>query len=169
MKYSRDERRLPRTPGGASLLHTAAKEGQAATVKEVLSMGAHVNSVDKGMTALHLAARNHHSGVVQILLQQRADINKRSIEGRCPLHIAAYEGVSEIVRQLVDAGAEVRAEDPDGYTPFQLASMKHNNFQSMEVILEKLVKTYDPNRKHAVYKTFNFKKFKKEVDGEQDY
>lgn len=41
----------------------------------------------QGETALHLAARNHHYSVVRVLLENRADTDKRSKEGRCPLVI----------------------------------------------------------------------------------
>lgn len=66
--------------------------------------------------------------------------------------------------------SHLRNASQDCYTPFQLASMKHNNFQSMEAILDKLVQTYDENKKHKVFnKTFDFDQFRKEVDKEQNF
>uniref|UniRef100_A0A7S1T3L2 Uncharacterized protein n=1 Tax=Tetraselmis chuii TaxID=63592 RepID=A0A7S1T3L2_9CHLO len=157
--------KLPRTPGGSSLLHSAARSGGADAVEAVLSHGADVNAMDEDMTALYIALRHSNEGAVKALLEHEADVDMRSGDGRAPIHVAAYEGSPKLVRELVDAGADVRAQDPDGYSPFQLASMKPDNFECMEVILEKLCATYDPNETIRVFdKTFDFEKFKREID-----
>jgi len=77
--------KLPRTPGGSSLLHSAARSGGADAVEAVLSHGADVNAMDEDMTALYIALRHSNEGAVKALLEHEADVDMRSGDGRAPI------------------------------------------------------------------------------------
>lgn len=64
--------------------------------------------------ALHLAViRNQHSAI-HLLIERRADLERRDFpDNATPLHLAAGVGDLETIRLLVDAGANVNAEGDD--------------------------------------------------------
>lgn len=58
------------TPLQLTVLHYAAKEGHAGTLKTLLSLGANLNAKDaKNRTALHMACAGQHAACTQVLLQ----------------------------------------------------------------------------------------------------
>jgi len=82
----------------------------------LLQMGANPNAGD--WTALHEAALNGETNLVQLLLRNRADPNRREKQNRgTPLHVACFQGHIEVCRQLLKAGAKVNLRDNEGLTP----------------------------------------------------
>lgn len=88
-------------------------------------------------TALHLAttAMIPRHSLILFLIQQGADINAMTSEGKTPLHLAAERGCEAIFRVLLDAGADMSLEIPSsaksddlkselGITAFDLAWKK---------------------------------------------
>ncbi|KAK6349038.1 hypothetical protein TWF730_009798 [Orbilia blumenaviensis] len=73
------------------------------------------------VTALALATKRGHAGIVKILLDAHADPNipcSSYLEGRTPLHEACKQGRSEIVQHLLMANANVNAKAGEyGTTP----------------------------------------------------
>ena len=94
---------------GNTLLHTAAKAGNTATVWALIAKGAKVNAKNKGgYTPLHLAARKGHKDVATLLIDNKADIHAKNILGYTPLHLAARKGHKDAVKALINAGANVQ-------------------------------------------------------------
>jgi hypothetical protein len=73
-----------------------------------------------GETALHVAARAGHTGVVRLLLDAGADVTATDREGNTALHLAAY-GEPKVVRLLVDAGTNPAARNSAGRPPADCA------------------------------------------------
>lgn len=67
-----------------------------------------------GMTALHGAAAQCHTDVIQWLLEKGSDINARDDKGRTPLMHAAGNGGKTHVQALLDGGADITLTDKDG-------------------------------------------------------
>lgn len=79
-------------------------------VRELIRMGADVNSVDEhGRTALHLAAFVGAVDIALFLIQQGASVNAKATNGETPLHAAAYAGASELIGYLIKAGGDTGA------------------------------------------------------------
>lgn len=71
-----------------------------------------VNETDgNGQTALFWAAKGGHPAVIQLLLENGADIKAKNSKGWTPLHSAADRGNEAVVCLLLKKGADVKAKD----------------------------------------------------------
>lgn len=68
---------------------------------------------------LHLASRNGHKNVVEILLRAGMDVNLLTTSGTA-LHEAAICGKDSVVRTLLEFGADLNVTDSDGRTALDL-------------------------------------------------
>ena len=117
----------------------AAKGGNIAVVKQLISTGADVNVKDAGgQTALHWAIEYGHTEIAELLIAKGADVNARNYGEWTPLHTAAdrSQGTAanishkEIIELLIAKGANVNAKITSGpiqgYTPLYLAVINNN-------------------------------------------
>ena len=72
-------------------------------------------------TALALAASRGHHATLNVLLEARADPNKRLDGQTALLQAAAHEAPEAVVRSILKAAAEVNQEDSSGRTALRLA------------------------------------------------
>lgn len=77
-----------------------------------------------GRTLLHLAAGSSHSGVVNVLIERKLDVNAKDDFENTPLHEAVAGGRSVNAQMLVDHGADVDARNIYGQKPRDLASLQ---------------------------------------------
>jgi len=109
-------------------LHQACARGDLDMLSVWLERPISLDSVDKaGWASLHLAAYFGHGKVVQMLLEQGANPNVRSVQpGSCngctPLHAAVVTGHSAITQILIQHGASIDDRDEAGYSPLHLAA-----------------------------------------------
>ena len=134
---------------GRSILGMAAECGMETLVRLVLDRGLPIDSADNnGCTPLNLAASNKHDGIVQLLLQNGAqvdftgpesdssqDINHRRPRST-PLCVAAKYGYISTVRLLADAGAAIFGSTPDRHEdPFASVALGAH-FDMLSLLLE---------------------------------
>jgi ankyrin repeat protein len=95
-----------RGPGGATPLMYAALYSDAATVQQLLKLGADAKLRNNGgATALMWAVNDLDK--TRLLIDAGADVNGRSDDGQTPLLIAcSFYGASPIVKLLLDHGAD---------------------------------------------------------------
>jgi ankyrin repeat protein len=92
---------------------------------------------NSGRTALHWAAVTDQQKVVNILIEQGADVNAKDNEGKTPLHLYMGLGFSKeralpVVESFIKHGADAKSTDKKGFSPIQ-------NLPSMDKVrLEKL-------------------------------
>ena len=98
----------------------AAHNGHLNSVRILLSYKADIEArgtlkigdeVAEGCTPLWGAAAADHLAVVELLLEQNADVDSKTSTGSTPLRVAAHEGHLDIVRCLVHRGADVNARN----------------------------------------------------------
>jgi ankyrin repeat protein len=105
---------------GEAALRQAARNGDHATVRELIRRGVNVNAVDsEKRTALHFAATGP---VAAMLVSAEARLDCRDENGFTPLLEACTNGRTEVVRLLLEAGADHSIRDPVGATALHWAA-----------------------------------------------
>jgi len=91
-----------------TVLHEAVRLGDVRLAERVLGARADLNRQDEklGLSALHLAARSKHHGLVSILLQARADPELRTAGGRTAAELAQTNGAAAATVAILQGQAE---------------------------------------------------------------
>ena len=101
----------------AGRLVAAAKEGDAALVRELLAEGVPADAESGGYGALHHAAANGSVAVLEVLLAAGANVEAVDRVGSTPLSRAAIFGRADAVAVLLEAGADPNAHaEPNSQT-----------------------------------------------------
>ncbi|XP_025409140.1 myotrophin-like [Sipha flava] len=101
-------------------LSWALQIGDLDTVKEQLQRlarkngGWDINNVSNGRTMLHKACDYGHLDIVEYLIQNGADINKKDNFGITPLLCALWENHLRVAKYLIDKGATTTLLTPQG-------------------------------------------------------
>uniref|UniRef100_A0A8D0D5R9 Ankyrin repeat domain 44 n=1 Tax=Sander lucioperca TaxID=283035 RepID=A0A8D0D5R9_SANLU len=109
---------------GNTALHVACFNGQDAVVSELIDYGANVSQANnKGFTPLHFAAASTHGALcLEFLVNNGADVNVQSRDGKSPLHMTAVHGRFTRSQTLIQNGGEIDSVDKDGNTPLHIAA-----------------------------------------------
>jgi ankyrin repeat protein/beta-lactamase regulating signal transducer with metallopeptidase domain/Tol biopolymer transport system component len=137
---------------GRTALHYAAQDGLKEVVEVLLAKGANVNVGAFGSenkTAADFAMESNHSEIVELLfskgadisalhvallrkdrakakdlIENGADVKKRSPWGNTALHLAAGRGFTDVAELLIAKGADVNAKLNWTWTPLHTAAQK---------------------------------------------
>ena len=118
-----DETCHPKDHFGATLLHSAATDGNLQVYKLITE-----NNLDKnpqnnlGITPLHLAAHYGHLEICQLIIENVQDKNPNNNRKWTPLHDAAMNGHFEICKLIIDNNQNKNPKDDSGVTPLHLAA-----------------------------------------------
>lgn len=142
-------------------LTISAKWGYTDITNILLIFGANINwvSAKTGSSALHLACSNDQYEVVKLLINYKADVNIKNVDGMTPLHLAR---TVDVARMLLNAGADINAYSDFG-TPLEYI-IDHPTRPAKD--LYSLVELYlnsknDYNifsQQALIYKEFNYNK-----------
>ena len=120
-----------------SPIFESARKGSVDEVKEMFATGkATAKDVTRfGITLLHTASKPGNEEVVQLLIQEGAEINASDEDGETPLHRALeFNNNYNVARKLIENGADLANKTTEGGTPL------HNSFS--DTIAEVVSKDY---------------------------
>jgi len=102
----------------------AIEQGHVKLVEELCQRRCSVSVFDKGgMTPLHLASSLGHTEIVELLLENRADIDMVTVAtGETALHLATSGGHIATVKLLLERGAAVNKATNEGKTCLMVAA-----------------------------------------------
>ena len=104
-------------------LHEAAKSGDLASVRLLVSDGVDVRAIEAdGTTALHWASHHDRIEISALLLKAGAEVDAINRYGVTPLALASLNGSAPMIKQLLRAGADANQANPDGETPLMTAA-----------------------------------------------
>nr|WP_320157080.1 MULTISPECIES: ankyrin repeat domain-containing protein [unclassified Wolbachia] len=114
----------------AALLE-AAKNGDIAEVRHLITMEASVNTQDKdGSTPLHLAAANGHTKIVSALIKEEGiNVYAKDNKNNTPLNLASQNDHNEVVKVLEQAQKDI--ED-------LCSAVKKGDEEEVETLLQRL-------------------------------
>lgn len=144
-------------------LHVAAYHGNVECARVLIDIGVDINHENKYLKsragALHHAADRLRFEMIEFLLDNGAEINKRNAWGNTPLHNFFYsieleyclrgpkdsfQNISKIFELFVARGADLNTRDNSGKTLMHEAILSKNAKECIQILLEKGV---DPNAK----------------------
>ncbi|MDX2049911.1 MAG: ankyrin repeat domain-containing protein [Rickettsiaceae bacterium] len=106
-----------------SQLLTAAKEGDAQKIDDLVKAGAFVNAkgILSGDSALIIAIKENKKEAIAKLLELKADPNLKDAKGKTPLEHAVRTLNSDAIKALFDNGADVNQVSKSGENLFSVA------------------------------------------------
>ncbi|KAJ7386257.1 hypothetical protein OS493_010661 [Desmophyllum pertusum] len=112
---------------GLTPLHHAARGNFVQIIQALLNAGADINTPGtKGcsfMTPLICASKFDSYDACRLLIQNGAEITKKTCNGQSPMHYAARKGHTRVLEVLLrEGGAPVNHEDNDKATPLHTAA-----------------------------------------------
>lgn len=121
---------------GITPLIGAAMNGHADLVALLATKNANLDQLSEMQykeNALHLAARNGYTAVIEALLKAGADVNALEGTHSTALMYAAYYGHLEAVELLIKQGAELNVRDQGGHTVLYWANFR--NYEDIAALI----------------------------------
>ena len=87
----------------------------------------------KSREALHMACRNKHLQLIELLIDRGADVNIPDNDKWTPLYTACYFENIEIIKLLLDYGADIHMEINHGCTSLDTI-FKLDNLDNLQII-----------------------------------
>jgi ankyrin repeat protein len=133
----RSSAKVPSPPRGTPL-HYAAFCGLPGLVKTLAiqnSQDVNSRSFDDKSMPLHMATREGHGGVAQILFEHGADIEAQTKDGETPLYLASQLNLVELARFFLEHGANTETLTKDEETLLHWASSR-GHVELSQLLLE---------------------------------
>lgn len=89
----------------------------------------------EGKTPLHYAVEQEEVGIVKYLIERKASVHSKNINGTTALHTAVKKGNVEIVKLLLEAGADPNSQDSLGNTAL-LINPEKSQGEIIDLLLE---------------------------------
>ena len=131
-----------------SALHIAAYTNNVSSIDELLNAGAFINKKNKvGMTPLQCALNEKCSDkVVDKLLEHKADVNCKNINGSTAIFFSALDNRASIMNKLIKSKANIDMKNNSGDTPLIIAARKGSS-DCVKILINSSVNIFQKNNK----------------------
>ena len=126
-----------------TMLDAAASLGQIGTTEYLIRKGANVNLQNDGETRLLTAAYKGQNQILEILINNGADINHKRFRGASALHEAVANVSAEnlnrkiaVLETLLSHGIDIETADEDGHTALHCAALS-GNLEMAKILINK--------------------------------
>lgn len=120
------------TQDGSTPLHLSVSSESIETTRTLLRHGANPNIGDStGASPLHRVLSGE---MAALLIEYKADVNIRTVDGWTPLNVAAAGNGADVVSVLLKSGADPSLADYKGYSPLQTAA-EHGSYEVARILL----------------------------------
>lgn len=120
----------------ATLLHWAAKCGQASIVKQLTSKGMDLNEKDTdGRTALDYAFDSNDDDTINLLINRGKHMSRQDTANIQTVHYSARTGDISMIKKLNEKGSSLEARDSKGQTAI-FHAVKGKQHATMKWLLE---------------------------------
>ncbi|XP_005003233.1 ankyrin repeat domain-containing protein 42 isoform X1 [Cavia porcellus] len=115
-------------------IHDAVRAGEIQQLSEIVERGANINEVDvlHKFTPLHWAA---HSGSLEALIINGADLTTQDDRGCTPLHLAASHGHSFTLQTMLRSGVDPSVNDKREWKPVHYAAF-HGRLGCLQLLVK---------------------------------
>jgi ankyrin repeat protein len=119
-----------------ALLKKLASEGNVNELEQLFRMHVPIDLADAaGCTALFWAIINRQQSVIQLILNEGANVNVQTNLGYTILHVAAHEGCAQVIEGILACKANIEAKQNEGYTALHLAS-KEGHLDVVTILIQ---------------------------------
>jgi ankyrin repeat protein/superfamily I DNA/RNA helicase len=117
---------------------TAVGSNKISKVKGYLKKGANVNSIYKetSATALMYASQKGNTKIVELLIENKANLDLKSIEGATALIFASQKGNTEIVELLLNSGANPNLQNKNEGATALIYASKNGQTEMAKLLIE---------------------------------
>jgi uncharacterized protein len=110
--------------------------GDIGAIKRAIKNGGDVNAKVRDLTPLMIAAGAGNKDVVNVLLENNADVATKGDNGKTALTIALRKSNLPIADVLIGKGADINAKDDKGVTPLMWASYE-GRLETVKFVIDK--------------------------------
>lgn len=127
---------------GSNLLHLAVNYRKHDICHFLLTGAQKLQDVedrrDDGMTAMHIAAKNNDTRMMQLLAEEGgAQVNVcNDVLGMYPIHIACENGATEALTFLLAHGVSPNCRDDNGFVPLHYAATNDQSSECIDILLK---------------------------------
>lgn len=115
---------------GMNIIHLAVQGGNIKIVEDLLKKGFSVNEIhkDSGYAPIHLASWKCSSEMVDLLIENKANLAAANNDKQTALHLASKRNCFSVISSLLEKGINHLAKDKDGKTAVEyLKEGRHNS------------------------------------------
>jgi|GEM_PF-827171 len=137
---------------GPTAVTMAASEGKLECLKLLRENGANIDGLGTSIPPLHIAAEEGNSKIIDYLISQKVNLDKKDPYERTALMYAASEGKTNIINILLSAGANNSIKDKNGATAKEYADEEGEYYPDNGYRVDKLINNSTKNNLPAIHK-----------------
>jgi len=109
--------------------------GDVGGLKRSLKNGGDPNGRIRDLTPLMIAAGTGNKDIINVLIENKAEINAKGENGKTPLTIALRRNNLQTAQLLIEKGSDINTRDDKGVTPLMWASYE-GRLETVKFILK---------------------------------